>query len=117
MNFLLKRDKEILFTTHIAEEAETLGEYYIILDNGKVIWSGDRKELYSQEIYEVYLFTRDDFAKITDEPLKLLTILGRTALVEVSDIGLLKELVEKGLILGFKKAGVRSIYAKHNVCN
>lgn len=117
MNYLLKEDKEIVFTTHIAEEAEALGENYVILENGKVIWSGSRTELYSQEIYEAYLLSPNDAAKIVNESLKVLTVFGRTALVMVSDTGLLKELVEKGFLMGFKKAGVRGIYAKYSVSN
>jgi ABC-type multidrug transport system ATPase subunit len=117
MNYLLKEDKEIVFTTHIAEEAEALGESYVILENGKAIWSGGRKELYSQEIYEVYLLSPNDAAKIANESIKVLTVFGRTALVSVSDMSLLKELVEKGYLMGFKKAGVRGIYAKYSISN
>ncbi|MFH1867516.1 MAG: ATP-binding cassette domain-containing protein [Candidatus Omnitrophota bacterium] len=45
----LAREKTIIFSTHILQEAEALAEGIVILNNGKVIADGTRREIVGEE--------------------------------------------------------------------
>jgi len=108
-------DRNIIFTTHAFEEAEALANYFIILDGGEVVWEGDRRKLFSSDIYEIYVSNLELGEKIkSNRGIKILYSYGNNALVK-ADPHLLSELVENGTLLGYRKAGVKYVYTRHKV--
>ena len=49
---LIKERGRVVFTTHNAVEA-ALADYIVVLDKGRVIWSGPRREFYSGSLFKV----------------------------------------------------------------
>jgi len=96
---------DYVITTHTPEEAEWLSEYFIILKNGSVIWHGKLEDMWRDELYEVYLRGKPP------EKLNVLFSTGYVAIVKSTEDELL-DLTKKGLIIGYKRAGVRRFYAQ-----
>ncbi len=103
---ILFRRRNVILATHIPEEAEALGDYVLVLHEGKLMWKGTREELYADNVYEIYV---KEMRVLQD--LDTLYTFGRIALVR-SDSNLLKNLVDSGLIIGFRKSGLRRIYSE-----
>lgn len=49
---LIEERGGVVFTTHNPVEA-ALAEYIVVLDKGRVVWSGSRREFYSSNIFKV----------------------------------------------------------------
>lgn len=100
---LLESGREYIFSTHIPEEAEAVGDYFIVLDKGEVKWSGNLNDLYRDGIFEVYLNSRNIPA------LEFIFRYGNIALIK-SNSESLSDSMKRGEILGFRHAGVRRVY-------
>ena len=103
INNMQEMDKDLIFSTHLPDEAEAIGDYIIIFNDGKLIWHGTSENLYNSNIFEVFLIRG---IKIN---LNYLFRYGNIALIE-SNMKTLTNLLESGKIIGFKKSGVRRIY-------
>ncbi|MHB1493243.1 MAG: ATP-binding cassette domain-containing protein [Thermoplasmataceae archaeon] len=100
---ILNIKQNMVLTTHIPEEAEAIGNYFIILDQGKIVWSGTKLELITSDIYEVQaIFAFPD-------SIKPIYRYGNTALVK-STSAELYELLLAEKIMGFRKSGIRRVY-------
>ncbi|MCE4604535.1 MAG: ATP-binding cassette domain-containing protein [Aeropyrum sp.] len=110
---ILKDREACIYTTHSPWDAESLADYIIVLDDGEIRWSGSRSELYKGNIIEVYIEPGNglQYIKSEDSGIRLLTCHGYICLVQVEDFDSLERLYKRGDINGFKKAGVRKIYA------
>jgi len=102
-DYILSRNFSAILTTHVPEEAEWIGEYFVMLKEGKIVWHGRIEELQEQGVYEVYL------RQYLPESLEVILKLGYVAIVKSSYEELL-ELVERDKIRGFKKLGVRRYF-------
>jgi len=107
---LLSERGGVIFTTHVLEEAEVLSDYIIILDNGKLMWAGTPRELFSDSIFEV-IVPRRNFAKfeelVSAQQGKILADFGTYVLVKNTEAQSLEKLLQQNVILGFRKAGLR----------
>jgi len=94
---------DYIFSTHLPEEAEGVGDYFVILGKGQITWMGDMHSLYRDNIYEIYL---PDYS----EPgLEVLFRYGRIFLVR-SEKEKLEKMMSEGNIMGYRKAGIRRAY-------
>ena len=112
---ILRGRGNIIFTTHVPDEAESLADYILVLDNGSLVWKGSREELIRNDIYEVFVEPCQiaSFKKIMDEVgSNIITWFGNTCLIEQIEESLLITLIHKGIVYGFKKSGVKNIYVK-----
>ncbi len=107
INYMQKMNRDLIFSTHVPEEAEALADYIVILNEGRIIWHGTIENLYESNIFEVYL-KRDVILN-----LKYIFRYGNIALVE-SDTKTLSDLLENGKIIGYRKSGVLRIYEQFN---
>jgi len=107
IDIMQNMDKNLIFSTHIPEEAESLANYIVILDNGKMIWNGTIDNLYESDIYEVFLKYNEEIN------IKYIFKYGNIALVH-SDEKTLLNLFNSKKIMGFKKSGIRRIYGNIN---
>ena len=105
INDMYRMNRDLIFSTHVPEEAETLADYIVILNNGRAVWNGTINDLFSSDIFEVYI-TRGEQIKI-----ECLFRYGGICLVK-SDTKKLAKLLESGVIIGFRKSGVRRIYGQ-----
>ena len=101
---LKERFESYILTSHIPEDVELLTESIIILENGKVHWYGSLPKV--ESAYEVFVPTG---AKIRLP--KILADFGNVVVCECPR-ELLESLVKEGSILGYKRAGVRLLYAQ-----
>ncbi|MHB8560139.1 MAG: ATP-binding cassette domain-containing protein [Thermoplasmataceae archaeon] len=101
----LVENKEIdyVLSTHNPEEAEGVGDYFVILDRGKIKWKGTLEDLYQEGIFEIYL---DPRIKVDFE---FIFKYGNIALVKITDDHLNRLMADKE-ILGFRRAGIRRVY-------
>ncbi|EQD39984.1 ABC transporter, ATPase component, partial [mine drainage metagenome] len=80
-----------------------IGDYFIILDQGRIVWSGTKLELITSDIYEIQ--TTFSF----HDSLRIIYRYGNTALVRATSEELYDLfLAEK--IMGFRKSGIRRVY-------
>jgi len=100
---LLKSGREYIFSTHIPDEAEAVGDYFIVLDKGEVKWSGSLDDIYQDGIFEVYLNSRNP------PSFDIIFRYGNIAIVK-SKKESLNDSMENGQILGFRRAGIRRVY-------
>lgn len=105
-----KKDLDLILSTHVPEEAEMIGDYFVVLDYGKLRWSGSMEDLFNSNIYEVYFIDR------LPPDIKVIYRYGRIGLVEI-DADRLEDLRKKNIIIGFRKAGVRRIYVETDHSN
>ncbi len=113
LSMLSKRGK-VVFTTHVVEEAEAIADYILVLDNGRLVWRGSLDEL-MDSVYEVLAREEhlDKLAKaVSLHGGRLLTRISYYVLVEGVDTVVLERLMESGVILGFKKCGLRRAMAR-----
>ena len=105
LNFLSdRRETQYIFSTHIPEEAEAIGDFFVILNRGTIAWSGTIDELYKSDLYEVYTMRHyDDFG------FKSIFDFGNTHLVRTDESNL-EQSRKEGKILGYRKSGVRRVY-------
>jgi ABC-2 type transport system ATP-binding protein len=102
--FIVEDSKnEYVITTHIPEEAEWLGEYFVVLKNGSIVWQGKLEDMWRSELYEVYLRGKPPAG------LKILFSIGYVAIAKSTEEELI-ELTKKGLITGYRRSGVRKFY-------
>lgn len=101
----LVENKEMgyVISTHNPEEAEGVGDYFVILDRGKIKWKGTLEELYQEGIFEIYLEPqiKVDFDFIFKY--------GNIALLKSTEDHLNRLMANKE-ILGFRRAGIRRVY-------
>ncbi|MEL9939940.1 MAG: ABC transporter ATP-binding protein [Ignisphaera sp.] len=102
--YILERDLEVVLTTHLPEEAEWIGDYFVMLREGKLVWQGRVEDIGGEDIYEVYLRYR------VPSSLSVYSKLGYVAIVRSSYEELL-ELLNENRIRGFKKLGVRRYFS------
>ena len=97
------REMDYVLSTHNPEEAEGVGDYFVILDRGKIKWKGTLEDLYQEGIFEIYLDPRIkvDFDCIFKY--------GNIALVKSTEDRLNRFMSNKE-ILGFRRAGIRRVY-------
>ncbi len=100
----LSRRKGIIIATHSLEEAEALANFFIIIDEGKVVWKGNTQDLYHEGIFEIFLTSSEDLP----QGLILLSKFGRNALVKSTKEDLIS-LYTNNEIIGFKQAGLRYV--------
>ncbi len=55
ISYMQRIKRDLIFSTHVPEEAETLADYIVILDSGRTVWSGTVTDLFASDIFEVYL--------------------------------------------------------------
>ncbi len=103
---LISKRKGLIIATHDIEEGEAVGDYFLIMKDGRLVWSGDREKLFSDEMYEVTLLDPNIHL-----PLPEVYRFGATVIVKAKDEEL-QSLFSSGVIAGFKKAGLRYAYAK-----
>lgn len=106
MERLSKSSNELVFSTHIPEEAEYLSDYILVLSEGKCIWSGSIRDLMNEEIYEIY-----QLPNMEELNAKIIYNFGNIALVRGS-FEEIASMLKEGKIIGFRKAGVRKIYGE-----
>jgi len=102
--YILRKDLEIVITTHVPEEAEWIGDYFIMLREGRIVWNGTIDDLDNDGFYEVYLRYR------VPSSLRVYVKLGYVAIVE-SSYEELSRLLAEGEIRGFKRLGVRRYFS------
>ena len=102
-DYILRRGFSVVFTTHVPEEAEWLGEYFVMLRDGEVVWHGGLSDLEREGVYEVYLRGEPP------EGVEVLAKFGYVAIVR-SDYDELVELVRRGRVRGFRRLGVRRYF-------
>jgi ABC-2 type transport system ATP-binding protein len=107
INDMQNMNRDLIFSTHVPEEAELLADYIIILNNGRVVWNGTLDELFASDIYEVYVHRGEDIG------MDYIWRYGDFCLVR-TDLKILSELLEGGKIIGFRKSGVRRVYGQFN---
>lgn len=109
----LREYDNLVFSTSNPIEAEVVADYIIVLVKGRVEWSGFKQDLFKQDLFE--LIPYNAFIDIT-EFLKEINCVpigrfGLNILVSNCEEDKLKQLIFKKIIIGYKKAGVRSLYA------
>ncbi|WP_297462301.1 ABC transporter ATP-binding protein [Thermococcus sp.] len=103
---LISKRKGVIIATHDVEEGEAVADYFLILKEGRLVWHGGRRELFSSDVYEVTLIETG-----TQLPFETIYRFGATLIVRATSHELV-EMVIKGVIAGFKRAGLRYVYAK-----
>ncbi len=103
---LISKKKGVIIATHDFEEGEAVADYFLILREGRLVWSGTRRELFSNDVYEVTLVETG-----SQPPFKTLYRFGATLIIK-ADGDKLVDMLFKGIIAGFKRAGLRYAYAK-----
>ena len=101
---LKERFDSYVLTSHVPEDVELLTESVIVLEKGEVRWYGKIPEL--ERAYEVFV----PFDAKVDIP-DVVADFGNVLVCDC-DPRLLEFLMQKGAIRGYKKAGVRLLYAK-----
>jgi len=102
--YILESNLEVVLTTHVPEEAEWIGDYFIMLREGRLVWHGRLEDLDRGGLYEVYLRHH------IPSSLKVLVKLGYVAIVE-SNQEELSRLLSGNEIRGFRKLGVRRYFS------
>ena len=102
-DYILNSHYDVVMTTHVPEEAEWIGEYFIMLKEGRIVWQGSFNELAVDGIYEAYLRGRPP------DGLDVILKLGYVAVVRSGEDELLR-LVNCGAIAGFRRLGVRRYF-------
>ena len=104
MKVLKERFDSYVLTSHVPEDVELLTESVIVLERGEVRWYGRIPE--SETTYEVFVpsNTKVDIPNVIAD--------FGNVLVCDCDPGVLESMMRMGLIRGYKKAGVRLLYAK-----
>lgn len=102
-----------IYTTHSPWEAESLADHMVLLRDGRLEWWGGIDDLLRSNVLEVYLKpgAGDAESILSRAGLRILSCFGYICLIEAGDTMVLEELYDAGAILGFKRAGVRSVYA------
>ncbi|MDV3104825.1 ABC transporter ATP-binding protein [Thermococcus waiotapuensis] len=101
---LKERFDSYILTSHVPEDVELLTESVIVLEKGEVRWYGKIPEL--EGAYEVFVASTEK----VDIP-NVVADFGNVLVCDC-DLGLLESLMRRGAIRGYKKAGVRLLYAK-----
>ncbi|NJF24846.1 ATP-binding cassette domain-containing protein [Thermococcus sp. Bubb.Bath] len=105
---LLSKRKGLILATHDPEEGEAVADHFIIMKEGKLVWQGDRKDLFAEGIYEITLTEKE-----LGLPKGIQVVHSFGAIVVArADEELLNDLFRKGVIAGFKRAGLRYAYAE-----
>jgi len=102
--------KNIVFTTHVVEEAEAVADKILVIDNGMVKWVGGIDELYRERIYEVAILRRGikRFAELLAwEGGEIIADFGTHILARGIDEEKLHRLFTEGVIVGYRRAGLR----------
>ncbi len=104
---VMSKRSNIIFTTHVIEEAEAIADSAAILNNGACVWHGSLANMYREDIYEV--FVRRDKLEILREAFgeRILADLGLCILVRAIDRDVLDDMVSRGVILGYRRAGLK----------
>ncbi|NPA47568.1 MAG: ABC transporter ATP-binding protein [Thermococci archaeon] len=103
---MISRRRGVIIATHEPEEAEAVADYFMILKEGRIVWQGDRNELFSEDVYEVTLTG----SSLPGEGFEIIHRFGAVLIVK-ADRERLDELFSSGVIAGFKRAGLRYVYA------
>ncbi len=106
-DILLKRFKKYIITSHIPEDVELLTDNIVILEKGEAKWYGSIKELIKDNLYEVFVNSKHQFP----DNVEILANFGNVIVCRC-DREFLQKGMDSGIILGYKKAGVRALYAK-----
>ncbi|ASI98816.1 ATP-binding cassette domain-containing protein [Thermococcus celer] len=105
---LLSKRKGLIIATHDPEEGEAVAEHFLILKEGRLVWEGSRRKLFAEGVYEITL--AENGGKLPEE-VQVVHSFG-AIVVARADEELLSELFRKGIIAGFKRAGLRYAYAE-----
>ncbi|MDV3103323.1 ABC transporter ATP-binding protein [Thermococcus waiotapuensis] len=105
---MISRLKGLIIATHDPEEGEAVADYFIIMKEGRIVWQGGRRDLFSKGVYEITLFDKESELPTG---LDILHSLGAIVIAR-ADEEFLSDLFRKGLIAGFKRAGLRYAYAE-----
>ena len=103
-----------IYTTHSPWEAESLADHLVVLEDGRLRWWGSVEDLLKGRLFEVYVKPGRSLHEplVEESAVKVLSCFGHICLVETEDLAALERLYEAGVIFGFKRAGVRGLYAK-----
>ncbi len=108
--FIQNMEKDFILATQSFNEAEELCDEYIVLKEGEILWKGSKKDLYKNNLFEIYLNENNI------PGLNVISDMGKVLIAEAR-IDYLVKLLEDGKILGFKRAGLRRIYGEINLFN
>ncbi len=111
---LLSRWRGVMVSTHSVDEAEALGGYLLVLEDGRLAWSGRVEELVKTRVYEV--IHRSGYTSRVESLVEklggsVLARLGDRLLVEGLDATRVSKLLDDEAVIGVKRAGVRRFYA------
>ncbi len=100
----------VIFTTHVLEEAEVLADQAIILLNGRLVWAGGVDELFLDDMYELFVIRRcrgrvEEL--IRNNGGSVVADFGASLLVRGVDWSTIEKLYSGRLILGVRRAGIR----------
>jgi len=101
---------EVVFTTHVFEEAEALADDVVILNSGRVKWVGSVDDMFRDGLYEV-LVRRSRLGELAEGVGgcggEILADFGTYVVVRGVDEGVLEPLLRRGVLIGFRRAGLR----------
>jgi len=102
--------KNVVFTTHVLEEAEVSADKILVLDNGRIKWVGDAEKLYSENMYEVIVprWSMGRFgALLRNSGGEVVADFGIYILVRGVAEERLMEFFKEKIIIGYRRAGLR----------
>jgi len=105
---LLSKRRGLIMATHDPEEGEAVADHFIIMKEGRLVWQGGRRELFADGVYEVTLV---DGASGVPSGINVVHSFGAIVIAR-ADEETLSNLFRRGLIAGFKRAGLRYAYAE-----
>ncbi len=101
---------EVVFTTHVFEEAEAVADAVLILSDGRVRWVGSVDDMFREGLYEV-LVRRFRLGELADAVSasggEVVADFGTHVVVKGVDEGALNTLLRQGTVIGFRRAGLR----------
>jgi len=106
----VRRRKNVVFTTHVLEEAEVAADKILVLNSGRIKWVGDAEKLYSENMYEVIVPRRnmEKFESLLrSSGGELVTDFGVYILVRGVAEEKLIEFFREKIIIGYRRAGLR----------
>ena len=103
--------RNVVFTTHVFEEAEAVADKIIVIDSGKVKWVGDTEKLYMSNMYEAIVI-RKHMERFIDAVKNcggcVVADFSTCVLIKNVSEDILTKLFREGVIVGYRRAGLRA---------